>query len=329
MESPQLWIAAGLGFVAIALVAFALTLVLDSLRDRQKRKEVVSQLRGLEASHAPEGHGPAILVLRESEAAGAAWLQPFVQRIARTWNLEMLLRQAGLRWGVQRLLLLMAGFAVALGLLTFVLTSRVPYAVVAAALGAYLPLLHVRRKKTKRLDEFEEQFPEAVELMARSLRAGHPFSASLKMASEECDQPIRGELRQAFEEQRLGLPMDDSLVGIADRVDLIDVRIFVTAVMIQREVGGNLAEVLDNLSAMIRERFKLRGKLRTLAAEGVMSMWVMLVLPPAMTGIMLLINREYIMTLFREPAGKAVVLACLAMQTLGYFWMRRIIQIKI
>ena len=329
MESPQVWAVAGLGFVAIALVAFALTLVLDSLRDRQRRKGVESQLRGIEGSHTPGKGDPVTLILRESETSVAAWMQPIVRRITRRWNLEMLLRQAALRWGAQRLLLLMAGSAVASGLLTFVVSGRVPHAVVAAMLGAYLPLLYVKRKKFQRLSEFEEQFPEAVELMARSLRAGHPFSATLKMASEECEQPIRGEFRQTFEEQRLGLPMDDALVGMADRVDLIDVRIFVTAVMIQREVGGNLAEVLDNLSAMIRERFKLRGKIRTLTAEGRVSMWVLLGLPPALTAVMLLLNPDYIMTLFREPAGKSILFAALGMQVLGYLWMRQIIRIKI
>jgi tight adherence protein B len=325
--SSRLWIVAALGATAVALLAFAATLLLEGARERQRRRAVVAQLHGLDGRWGAELDA-AGGILQGSEAAMARWLEPLAGRFSHLWNIHLQLRRAGLRWSVQHFLLLVGGFAGGLGLAGWLATSSGTVALLAAALGAWLPYLHVGRKKSKRIAAFEEQFPEAVELVARSLRAGHPFSASLKLASEECEQPVRGEFRQVFEEQRLGLPLDDALLGLAERVDLVDTRIFVTAVMIQREVGGNLAEVLDNLSHLIRERFKMRGQLRTLTAEGRMSMYVLLALPPILAAIMYVLNPEYIMTLFETPIGNTLLVGSLVMQFLGYLWMRSIIKIK-
>lgn len=329
MESPaRLWIAAGLAAVAVALLAWAATLLLDGAREHRRRRGVAAQLRTLEGQWGAED-ASAGGILQRSDTAMARWLEPWARRFSHLWDVHLRLRQAGLLWSVQRFLSLVGGFAAGLGLLTLLLASRPYFALLAAALGAALPYLYVGRKKAARLAAFEEQFPEAVELLARSLRAGHPFSASLKLASEECEQPIRGEFRQVFEEQRLGLPLDDALIGLAERVDLVDVRMFVTAIMIQREVGGNLAEVLDNLSFLIRERFKLRGQLRVLTAEGRMSIWVLIALPFVIGMVIFVMNRDYIMILFREPAGRPLVMASLVMQFLGYLWMRRIVRLKL
>lgn len=325
--SSRVWIVAGLGATAVALLTLAAALLLEGARERQRRRVVVAQLHGLDGRWGGDLDA-AGGILHASEAAMARWLEPLAGRFSHLWNIHLRLRQAGLRWSVQHFLLLVGGFAGGLGLLGWLVTASGMVALLATALGAWLPYLHVNRKKTKRLAAFEEQFPEAVELVARSLRAGHPFSASLKLASEECEQPVQGEFRQVFEEQRLGLPLDDALIGLAQRVDMVDTRIFVTAVMIQREVGGNLAEVLDNLSHLIRERFKLRGQLRTLTAEGRMSMYVLLALPPVLAAIMYVLNREYIMTLFETPVGSTLLVVSAVLQFLGYLWMRGIIKIK-
>jgi tight adherence protein B len=206
-------------------------------------------------------------------------------------------------------------------------TGRLLYAFPLACIAAALPYLYVGHKRTARLRKLEEQFPEAVDLIGRAIRAGHPLPAALKMVAEECPDPIASEFRRTFEEIRFGLPAEDTLGGLADRLPLVDLRIFVTAVLIQREVGGNLAEILDNLTAIIRQRFTLMRQVRVLTAEGRMSMYVLGLLPFAIGLFVFYSNPGYVMTLFTHPAGKAMIAAALTLQAVGWWWMSRITNI--
>jgi tight adherence protein B len=176
---------------------------------------------------------------------------------------------------------------------------------------------------------FEEQLPEAIDLIGRAIRAGHPLSAGLKMVSDESRDPVKSEFRQLFEEQRFGLPFEDSMYGMADRVPIVDVRILITAILIQREVGGNLAEVLDNLSSVIRERFKIRRQLRVITAQGRLSGYILAALPIAVGLAIFLINRPYVMILFQHPVGKLLAVSAVFLQILGYLWIRKIVDIEI
>jgi tight adherence protein B len=189
--------------------------------------------------------------------------------------------------------------------------------------------LLVKRRSTLRLRRFEEQLPGAIDLMGRAIRAGHPLSAGLQMVADESIDPVAGEFRQVFEEQRFGLPFDDSMYGIADRVPLVDVRILITAILIQREVGGNLAEVLDNLAEVIRERFKIRRQLRVITAQGRMSGYVLAVMPIAVGLAIMIINPPYVKILFYHPIGKLLTLTAVILQILGYLWIRKIVDIEI
>ena len=172
-------------------------------------------------------------------------------------------------------------------------------------LGALLPYVHMRRKRSARLRAIEAQLPESIDLLGRAIRAGHPLSSGLKMVADEVQEPIAGEFRRAFEEQRFGLPFEDALLAMADRITLVDVRILVTAILIQREVGGNLAEVLDNLASVIRARFVIRRQLRTYTAQGRISGYVLAVLPIAVGTIIYLLNPGYMVVLFTDPHGTA------------------------
>ena len=147
------------------------------------------------------------------------------------------------------------------------------------SLGAVLPTLYVRWRRNRGLYQFEEMLPESMDLVGRALRAGHPLSAGLKMAADDGAEPVASEFRRVFEEQRFGLPLQDSLLGMADRINLVDVRILVTAILIQREVGGNLAEILDNLSAVIRARFTIRRQIKVYTAQGRMTGYLLALLP--------------------------------------------------
>jgi len=204
-----------------------------------------------------------------------------------------------------------------------------PAVLLAAAAAGALPYLYARRKRRRRLESFEEQLPEAIDLIGRAMRAGHPLSAGLKMASEESPEPLAGEFRRVFEEQRFGMPFEEAILGIADRVGLIDVRILVTAILVQREVGGNLAEVLDKIAYVIRQRFTIRRQLRVYTAQGRFSGIVLALLPVAVGSALFFINRDYMLTLFFDPIARYFLVLAVILQILGYFWIRKIVDIEI
>jgi tight adherence protein B len=257
------------------------------------------------------------------------WLRPIVAHVPQLRDAEFILQQAGLTWTLQTLLLLSVGMAVALGSMTLIVTQSVPSGVVATIVGAMLPNFYVRRKRTKRLGAFEEMLPESIDLVGRALRAGHPLSAGFKMAADDGAEPVAGEFRRVFEEQRFGLPLQDSLLGMADRVNLVDVRILVTAILIQREVGGNLAEILDNLAAVVRARFTIRRQLKVYTAQGRMTGYLLAALPLILFSILYMLNPAYMSILFTDPIGKILIVVALSMQLVGFVWIRKIINIEI
>ncbi len=170
---------------------------------------------------------------------------------------------------------------------------------------------------------------KAIDLLARAIRAGHPLTAGMKMVADETKDPIAGEFRRAHEENRFGLPFEDALLAMADRVNIVDVRILTTAILIQREVGGNLAEVLDNLANVIRVRFTIRRQLRVYTAQGRFSGYVLAVLPIAVGTAIYALNPPYITLLFTDPIGKLMVLLAVVFQIIGFLWIRKIVDIEI
>jgi tight adherence protein B len=286
---------------------------------------VRSQLQRLRSSEAKPGRPAGIL---REERAQLEWLEPILLRLPHRRDLENLLRQADVDWAVGTLLLLTAGSAFAWWVFTILFTSDGAWALLAAVFGALLPWFYLRRRKRQRMREFEERFPDAIDLLGRSIRAGHAFQTGLQTIADESPEPVAGEFRQVFEEQKFGLALRESLLGLADRVDLVDVRMFVTAVLIQRESGGNLAENLDNLSTIIRERFKFRRTLRTHTAQGRMTGYV-LALAPLVAGLgMYLLNPSYEGLLISEPMGRLMLLGAAVMQIVGFLFIRRIVNIE-
>jgi tight adherence protein B len=221
------------------------------------------------------------------------------------------------------------GLPIGLGLAMLALTRLWPAALIAALLGAMLPYAVVRRRRTKRLYAFEEHLPEAIDLLSRAIRAGHPLTSGLKMVADETKEPISGEFRRTHEENRFGLPFEDALLAMADRVSIIDMRILTTAILIQREVGGNLAEVLDNLANVIRVRFTIRRQLRVYTAQGRFSGYVLAALPIAVGFAIYSLNPPYITLLFTDPMGKLLVLMAVIFQIVGFLWIRKIVNIEI
>jgi tight adherence protein B len=322
----SVWMPAMVAFLAVALGTISLVLVWEWFQEQQRKRHMVDQLRSL--AHDPTG-GPAGSAVFRSAIMQSPWLRPIISRIPQLRDAEFILQQAGLSWTLQTLLLLSVGMAVALGSMALIVTGSVPVGMVLTVAGAMLPNLYVRHRRTKRMNAFEEMLPDAIDLVGRALRAGHPLSSGFKMAADDGPDPVAAEFRRVFEEQRFGLPLQDSLLGMADRVDLVDVRILVTAILIQREVGGNLAEILDNLSAVVRARFTIRRQIRVYTSQGRMTGYLLSALPIILFLLLYTINRGYMTILFTDPIGKILVAGALSMQFIGFLWIRKIIKIEI
>jgi tight adherence protein B len=198
-----------------------------------------------------------------------------------------------------------------------------------AALFALLPLGLVHRSRSKRIAVLERQLPEAADLISRALRAGHSFPSSLGMVGKELANPLGGEFQTTFDEISYGVSMNDALKNMVARVPVMDLRYFVIAVLIQREAGGNLSEILDNISQIIRERLKLLSKVKVLSAEGRLSAWILGVLPFALAGVIMLINPDFFMGLINDPAGLKMIGVSLVSMLLGIVWMRKVIRIHV
>jgi tight adherence protein B len=324
--SLDTWLSAALTFIAIALGTLSLALMVESLQERRRQRGLVRQLHGLEAGDKNVAH-PGLF--RRPAEAQPLWLQRLLARTPALADLELLLQQAGASIGVESFLLTTVGWCAGSGVTVLALTRSPFVAVLAAVAGGSAPYLHMKLKRKRRFSRFEAFLPEAIDLLGRAIRAGHPLSSGFKMVADEMKDPIAGEFRRTFEEQRFGLPFDDAVLAMADRVTLIDVRILVTAILIQREVGGNLAEVLDNLASVIRARFTIRRQLRTYTAQGRISGYVLAVLPIFVASTIYLLNPEYEIMLFRHPIGKLMLMTAIVMQILGYLWIRKIVNIDI
>ena len=200
---------------------------------------------------------------------------------------------------------------------------------IALLVGASLPTLWLKRRRTVRLHKFEEQFPEALDMLSRAMRAGHAFQTALGTPGDEMAAPVGEELKKVFDRQNFGLPLNDALLELAERIPLVDVKFFITAVAIQRESGGNLAEILDNLAYVVRERFKVLRQVRTHTAHGRFTGFVLLALPAGLAVALSFIAPAQMHLLFTEPMGHMMIVGAIVMQTIGFFWIRKVIKIEV
>jgi tight adherence protein B len=320
------WVSAALVFCAVVFGAIGFALLLEVLQEGRRRRQVVRQLKTLGSLDLAEAEAG---LLRRPIEQQPAWLRALSARTPQLRDLGRLIQQAGVSWRVESLLLVVLGLGVGLGFGVFIITRFLPFGALASAIGAYSPFWYLKWKRRKRNDAFEAGLPEAIDLLGRAIRAGHPLSAGLKMVADETQEPIAGEFQRSFEEQRFGLPFDDAIVAMADRVDIVDVRILVTAILIQREVGGNLAEVLDNLAQVIRARFTIRRQLRVYTAQGRFTGYTLAVLPIIVGVTIYFLNPDYMKLLFTHPMGKLMVGVAAIMQVIGYIWIRNIVDIEI
>ena len=243
--------------------------------------------------------------------------------------LERLLQQANVQSPLGVFILLAAVLALTGYLAGSLLTINRVIPLIFAASLVVIPFLYVIRKKKKRMDKFQKQLPEGLELIARSLRAGHAFTSGMKLAADEFDDPLGPEFTETLDEINFGVSVSDALKNLARRVDCPDLRYFVVAVILQRETGGNLAEIIESIGYIIRERFKLRGKIRILAAEGKLSAIILVAIPFFVIIALHFTSPKYINALFFEPAGRIMGTVALVMMVMGIFVMKKMINIKV
>jgi tight adherence protein B len=244
-------------------------------------------------------------------------------------GLARMIEQAGVRTTPSALIMMSLVAAAAVGFTTrlFVIQPfAAPLAALVAGLAPYGWLMH---RKAKRMKRFEEQFPEALDMLSRAIRAGHAFQTAMGMVADELPDPVGPEFKKTFDQQNYGLPLKDALNELSDRLKSLDVRFFVTAVLIQRETGGNLAEILDNLAHVVRERFKILRQVRVHTAHGRFTGYVLLALPAMLAIALSFINPEHMNLLFREHMGQMMLIGAIVMQTIGFVWIRQVIKIEV
>jgi tight adherence protein B len=297
---------------------------------RLAQRRIEARVAGLAFALPDVADDPASASILKRQASGAL---PLVDKLVAQmrWGtrLSNLINQSGAHVGPSTIMVLSVASGILLGLVPPLLL-RLPWAFIPAALcGATAPVLLLMQKRKKRFGRFEEQFPEALDLLSRATRAGHAFTTAMGMVADEAPDPVGPEFKKAFEEQNFGIPLKDALMNLCERVPIIDVRFFVTAVLIQRETGGNLSEILDNLSHVVRERFKILRQVRVYTAHGRMTGYVLMALPACLALALSFINPEHMNVLFEEHMGRVMILATIVMQATGYVWIRQVVKIEV
>ena len=312
------------------LLLFALTTLVISLGfkflETQRRKKVTEMLEVATGRAAM----PETKVLIDS--APPAGFSRLLAGLNLGRRLEAQIQQAGLNWKLSALLAQMAlaaALGAFIGVMTRLLISPWTSALALGALLGLLPYLYVVRKRRRRLDSFEEQFPDALDFLARAMRAGHAFSISLEMISNEAPPPLNVEFRKVYNEQNLGLPIETALNNLASRVPLLDVRFFVSSVLLQRETGGNLSEILTKLARIIRERFQLKGQVRAASAHGRITGAILTIMPVMLALGLLIVAPGYLQGMAADEDGKYLIIGAIVGLALGHFTIRRIIDIKV
>jgi tight adherence protein B len=313
-------------FLVVALLVFGIWVFAST----DSNQELVRKRMG--AVHKAEKRGQVSLNLKlvRDEMMSSV---PMFHRLLLQWSwstkLQDYLVQAGVAMKPAKLLL----FSAVLGLGSYLVSGlfyRLIYISLPIGIAAtFIPLAVVAWKRKRRLRKFEENFPEALDLLGRAVRAGHAFTTGLEMISSECAEPLAGEFRTSFEEQNFGLPMRDALLNLAERVPLIDVRFFVTALLIQKETGGNLAEILDGLARVIRDRFRLYREVQVRTAQGRLTAAILIALPIIMVIALGILNPTYMRVLFDDPKGPLILSTAGGMQIVGSAILWKIIHFEV
>lgn len=312
------------------MAVYGLLQLVGDLRSTSAKK-IASRLKGRTGSSAAAAAAAKVTVedLRKTGPKAEGVFANTLARLQATERLQAILDQANVPWNAGTLLVNLT--LVACILVAIVLAVGVPIlaGLVVAVLVFVGPVFYLNLKRRSRLNKFVGQLPDVFELLSQALRAGHSLASGMQVVSNELPEPAGTEFARVFQEQNLGLKIEDALKNLADRMDVLDVRFFVTAVLIQRSTGGDLAEVLDKISAVIRDRIKLQQTVLALTAEGRLSGYVLLALPVLVFGAMLKINYDYAMLLFNHPTGQMMATFAVVSMIMGWVMIKKIINIKV
>jgi len=312
--------------VIVAVATFAAAWLVDR---RNNRARIIKERLAAEKKAPERAADEELALVRDEQLSEIPALDSLLRRSARVSELQKMLAQANIDMRAGNFLGISALAGVVACIVAYSLSKRAEVAWIALLVGFILPYSWASIQRNKRFEKFEELFPEAIDTLARAVRAGHAFTTALEMITAEVAEPVSGEFRQLYEEQKFGMPVRDALMNLTERVPLVDVKFFVTAVMLQRETGGNLAEILDNLSYVIRERFKIQRQVRVYTAQGRLTMALLMGMPPIIVTAMLLLNPSFIRPLFSDPIGHTLLVGGITLQTIGYFVIRKIIRIQV
>ena len=313
-------------FIAVVLLVEGAYLMWNTSKGPEA-KRIARRLRLMSAGTSVAGEEVSILKSRMLSQTPS--MERLLLQVPRVKHLDRLLEQSGLTWSVAELLGLMALAAIAGAAVALYFGMTLFLTFIAAVLMGALPIAYVFNARAKRMVKVEQQLPDALDLIGRALRAGHAFPTAVKMVSDELNDPIGVEFRTLFDEVNYGVSMHTALLNLAARIPVTDLRYFVIAVLIQRETGGNLAELLDNIAAIIRARLKLFGQIRVLSAEGKLSAWILTLLPIGVALIMNIVNPGYIGVLWKDPLGLRLIGGAVLLMIFGIFWMWRIVKIHV
>ena len=315
-------------FAAVTFGVVSLALLTEGVRTLKRKRDLEKRLAS------------AISQLQEQPLADRDLIDPvqvraqnaqeLIARMPFLTGISTLLTQSGLSWTPWTFVLLTGGFSLA-GFALFTLVGLpLPGAMCFAALFGSLPWGYARHRRKRTLKRFEAQLPEAIDYLSRAVRAGHPLSAGIQMVGDELPDPLGSEFRRIFDQQRFGVPFEEALLGICDRVELVDVRIFATSVIVQREVGGaSFGEVLDNMAETIRTRFAIRREIRVYTAQGKLSGMIAGSMPIAVGFGIYLQDPAYTSMLFKHPIGRFMAVTALVLQIIGFIWIRKIVDVEI
>ena len=311
-------------FIVLLVITFGV--ILWMLAPNKRETDIQRHLKDIGNLYSVDAAGTDIL--KQQSLSAIPWVNRILVKLPGAMRLQLFITQAGSRWSVGTLILasIVLAFCAA-----WVATFALPTPAISLLLGlgaGSLPYLYLYLKRQGRFRKFDSQLPEAIDLMARALRAGHAIISAIELISKETSEPLASEFRVVFDEQNLGLPIREALINLVSRVPTDDVRFLATAILVQKETGGNLAEILDKAASVMRERIRLKGQLRVYTAQGRMTGLFLSLLPFFVFGLISFVNKDYERQLWTNPVGVRLIYAALVMMALGIFTIRKIINIR-
>jgi len=316
----------GMVFVAVLLLSQGLVTPVFG-ENKRIRKRMNSRLQAIEASL----EGPtASSILRKEYLTKLSPFGRWMESLPGMESLRNSIEQSGSNHKAYHVVLLCLALAITGGIISWYILKLHIFVVIPIVLvSAYLPLFKVKRDRIKRLEKFEEQFPEALDVMVRALKAGHPFSNTMQMVAEEMADPVAREFGLTFSDLNYGNDVRHAMLGLLERVPSMNVMAFVTSILVQKETGGNLTELLSKISTVIRSRFKLNRKIKSLSAEGRMSSWVLTLIPFGLFAMIMVTSPDYLTILTESEQGIKVITIASVGMIIGIYWLRRIIHIEV